>query len=129
MPVNEIKEEFDDFLQEYLFAVHKVKENPKLDNDCKTETHISTFNCEEQLPPLMEIIKEEDSNFREDIQKYSSYPTGIREKRPVAYSFQDAPDSEEVLPQSVNSNRYKNAKKHYRGCHPFSIHLTSTWNT
>ncbi|KAG5260516.1 hypothetical protein AALO_G00308460 [Alosa alosa] len=53
----------------------------------------------------------------------------IREKRPVAYSFQDAPDSEEVLPQSVNSNRYKNAKKHYRGCHPFSIHLTSTWNT
>ncbi|KAG5282864.1 hypothetical protein AALO_G00035500 [Alosa alosa] len=23
-------------------------------------------------------------------------------------------NSEEVLPQSVNSNRYKNAKKHYR---------------
>ncbi|TNN58108.1 hypothetical protein EYF80_031631 [Liparis tanakae] len=38
-----------------------------------------------------------------------------REKRPAVYSLQDAQGSEEILPQSVNSNRYKNAKKHYKG--------------
>ncbi|TNN74211.1 hypothetical protein EYF80_015656 [Liparis tanakae] len=36
------------------------------------------------------------------------------EKRPAVYSLQDTQGSEEILPQSVNSNRYKNAKKHYR---------------
>ncbi|XP_048103608.1 zinc finger protein 37-like isoform X2 [Alosa alosa] len=58
-PVKEIKqEEFDDFLPEYLFAVKKVKENPRVD-------------CDEQST-LVEIEQKEQSNSREGGHKDSS---------------------------------------------------------
>ncbi|KAG5277849.1 hypothetical protein AALO_G00092060 [Alosa alosa] len=73
MPVKEIKEEeFDDFLQEYMFADQEVKGNLGLDYDCKTETHTSpTFNCKEEQSPVMEIKQEEESDLKEDCQKDS----------------------------------------------------------
>ena len=43
------EEEFDDFLQEYLFAIQKVEEKLGLKHDCKTETERSpTLACKEE---------------------------------------------------------------------------------
>ena len=58
----EIKEEeFDDFLQEYLFANQTVEEKPGLEHDCKTETERSpTLACKEEKSSLMEIKEEPD---------------------------------------------------------------------
>ncbi|KAG5277850.1 hypothetical protein AALO_G00092070 [Alosa alosa] len=73
MPVKEIKEEeFDDFLQEHMFADQDVKGDLGLDYDCKTETHTSpTFNCKEEQSPVMEIKQEEESDLKEECQKDS----------------------------------------------------------
>ena len=70
----EIKEdeEFDDFLQEYLFANQTVEEKPGLEHDCKTETERSpTLACKEEKSSLMEITEEDESDLRE----YDDSPT------------------------------------------------------
>ena len=64
----EIKEdeEFDDFLQQYLFAIQTVEEKPGLEHDCKTETERSpTLACKEEKSSLMEIKEEDESDLRE----------------------------------------------------------------
>src|SRR4029434_2513317 len=60
----EIKEEeFDDFLQEYLFASQKVEEKPGLEHDCKTESERSpTVACKEEKSSMMEIKEAEASD-------------------------------------------------------------------
>lgn len=63
----EIKdEEFDDCLQEYLFASQKVEEKLELEHDCKTESENSpTLACKEEESTLMGIKEETESDFRE----------------------------------------------------------------
>ena len=64
----EIKEdeEFDDFLQQYLFAIQTVEEKPGLEHDCKTETERSpTLACKEEKSSLMEIKEEDESDLGE----------------------------------------------------------------
>ena len=64
----EIKEdeEFDDFLQQYLFAIQTVEEKPGLEHDCKTETERSpTLACKEEKSSLMEIKEEDESDLRD----------------------------------------------------------------
>ena len=60
----EIKEEeFDDFLQEYLFAIQKVEGKPGLKHDCKTESErYPALACKEENYSLMEIKEEEESD-------------------------------------------------------------------
>ena len=70
----EIKEEeFDDFLQQYLFEIQKVKEEPGLEHDCKTEIYTaSTLTCKEENGSLMDFKEEGESDSREYGQDDSS---------------------------------------------------------
>ena len=63
----EIKEEeFDDFLQQYLFALQTVEEKPGLEHGCKTETERSpTLACKEEKSSLMGIKEGDESDLRE----------------------------------------------------------------
>ena len=64
----EIKEdeEFDDFLQEYLFANQTVEEKPGLEHDCKTESErSSTLACKEKKSSLLEIKEEDELDLRD----------------------------------------------------------------
>src|SRR4029434_7444493 len=61
--LKEIKEEeeSDHFLQDYLFEIQTVEEQPALQHDCKTETHTSpTLTCKEEHFSLMETKEEPD---------------------------------------------------------------------
>ena len=57
----EIKEEFDDFLQEYLSTIQTVEEKHGMDCECKTEMNTSPIMTmkEEKYSP-MEIKDEEE---------------------------------------------------------------------
>ena len=88
----EIKEdeEFDDFLQQYLFAIQTVEEKPGLEHDCKTETERSpTLACKEEKSSLMEIKEEDESDLR-DCDLDDSSPTSklqiiLYQEKPTNY--------------------------------------------
>ena len=63
----EIKEEeFDDFLQEYLYTCKTVEEKPGMDCECKTEMNTSpTMTLKEEKYSPMEIKDEEEFDSRE----------------------------------------------------------------
>ena len=71
----EIKEEFDDFLQEYLSTIQTVEEKPRMDCECKTEMNTSPIMTlkEEKYSP-MEIKVEEEFDLREN-NDFDSSPT------------------------------------------------------
>ncbi|KAG5277721.1 hypothetical protein AALO_G00090670 [Alosa alosa] len=129
MPVKEIKEEeFDDFLQEHLFAVQKEEEKPGLDHDCKTETHTSAmFHCkeetssvkdikqEEEKSPLMEIKQKEEYDVREYGQKDSSPTEDPHRRKPISvfYMWEEFQDSFRHHQPSAHTYKKKAITVHY----------------
>ena len=71
----EIKEEFDDFLQEYLSTFKTVEEKPGLDYECKTEMYTSTIRTlkEENYSPM--AIKDEEEMDSREYGDFDSTPT------------------------------------------------------
>ena len=71
----EIKEEFDDFLQEYLSTFKTVEEKPGLEYECKTEMYTSTIMTlkEENYSPVE--IKEETEFDSREYGDFDSSPT------------------------------------------------------
>ena len=62
----EIKEEFDDFLQEYLSTIQTVEEKHGMDCECKTEMNTSpNMTLREVKYSPMEIEDEEEFDSRE----------------------------------------------------------------
>ena len=58
------EEEFDDFLQEYLYTCKTVEEKPGMDFEIKTEIYTSPTMKEEKYSP-MEITDEEEFDLSE----------------------------------------------------------------